>query len=107
MSRSKVKPRLMHMPDVLVYMGVTKRFFDTQIRNRLTEIKFGYKTIAFEVDEVDRLIDTIKKGDKSCHKNYTQESVAERTDDTKSTKSTPQGKVTKLSVYEKWLTQPK
>ena len=104
MSRSNIKPRLIQLPDVLTYLGVKKPFFDSRLRNRLTEVKLGYKTIAFEKDEVDRLIDIIKKGELPCQKNYRQESSREGIVDTRSTKSTAQGKVTQLSVYEKWLT---
>jgi len=66
----------------------------------------GYRTIAFEKDEVDRLIDIIKKGDTTCHKTYPLESSSEKKD-MKSIKSIVQDKVTKQSVYEKWLSPPR
>ena len=106
MSRSKSQ-RLMQLTAVCEYMGIKKKFFDTKIRSLLTEVKLGYKTIAFEKDEVDKLIDSIKKGESLCKQNYRQESRNE-TVHTGSTKGTAQPKVTKLSVYEKWLNpQPK
>ena len=60
MSRSNVKQRLIQLPDVLTYLGIKKPFFDSRLRKRLTEVKLGYRTIAFEKDEVDKLIDIIK-----------------------------------------------
>ena len=103
MSRSK-QQRLMQLPAVLEYMGkIGKGFFDENIRHQLTEVKMGYRTIMFEKEEVDGLIEKLKKGELTCHKNYRQESGVERMGDTKSTKSIPQPKVTKLSAYEQFL----
>jgi len=104
MSRSK-QQRLMQLPAVLEYMGkIGKGFFDENIRHQLNEVRMGYRTIMFEKDEVDRLIDKLKKGELKCHKNCRQESTLKEEGDTKSTNATPPPKVTKLSVYEKWLT---
>ena len=108
MSRSSVKPRLIQLPDVLVYLGVKKPFFDQRLRSRLTEIKLGYRTIAFEKDEVDKLIDTIKKGDPPCQKNYRQD-YSIRTEDTKLISDTNQPQATSLKEYKSLLKreQPK
>ena len=103
MSRSNIKPRLIQLPDVLTYLGVKKPFFDSRLRSRLTEVKLGYKTIAFEKDEVDRLIDSIKKGDSSCQTNYPQDSTSEKMELMRSTSTTAQAKGTRLSAYEKLL----
>ena len=74
MSRIK-QQRLMQLPAVLEYMGkIGKGFFDVNIRHQLTEVKMGYRTIMFEKEEVDRLIEKLKKGELTCHKNYSQES---------------------------------
>ena len=105
MSRSSVKPRLIQLPDVLVYLGVKKPFFDKQLRKRLTEIPLGYRTIAFEKDEVDKLIDSIKKGDPSCQTNYPQD-YSIRTEDTKLTSDTNPPQATSLSEYKSLLGKP-
>ena len=105
MSRSSVKPRLIQLPDVLVYLGVKKPFFDKQLRKRLTEIPLGYRTIAFEKDEVDKLIDSIKKGDPSCQTNYQQDYNA-KTVATKLTSDTNQPQATSLSEYKSLLGKP-
>ena len=102
MSRSSVKPRLIQLPDVLVYLGVKKPFFDKQLRKRLTEIPLGYRTIAFEKDEVDKLIDSIKKGDPSCQTNYRQDYEAEKVS-TPLTNDTNQPQATSLSEYKSLL----
>jgi len=106
---SHTKPqRLMQLPAVLEYMGkIGKGFFDENIRHQLTEVKMGYRTIMFEKDEVDRLIDKLKKGELTCHKNYRQESSPSR-EDSRSTSTIAQGKTSEPSVYEEWLNpQPK
>ena len=105
MSRSKVKPRLIQLPDVLVYLGVKKPFFDKQLRKRLTEIPLGYRTIAFEKDEVDKLIESIKKGDPSCLTNY-QQGYRSATVATKLTSDTNQPQATSLSEYKSLLGKP-
>ena len=105
MSRSSTKPRLIQLPDVLVYLGVKKPFFDKQLRKRLTEIQLGYRTIAFEKDEVDKLIDSIKKGDPPCQTNYRQD-YNTKTEDTKLTSDTSQPQATSLSEYKSLLGRP-
>ena len=105
MSRSDVKPRLIQLPDVLVYLGVKKPFFDKQLRKRLTEIPLGYRTIAFEKDEVDKLIDSIKKGDPPCQTNYQQDCNAE-TVATKLTSDINPPQATSLSEYKSLLGKP-
>ena len=105
MSRSSVKPRLIQLPDVLVYLGVKKPFFDKPLRKRLTEIPLGYRTIAFEKDEVDKLIDSIKKGDPPCQTNYQQDCNAE-TVATKLTSDINPPQATSLSEYKSLLGKP-
>jgi predicted DNA-binding transcriptional regulator AlpA len=105
MSRSSLKPRLIQLPDVLTYLGVKKPFFDQRLRSRLTEVKLGYRTIAFEKDEVDRLIDSIKKGETSCQTNC-QQGYSIRTEDTKLTNDTNQPQATSLSEYKSLLGKP-
>ena len=105
MSRSEVKPRLIQLPDVLVYLGVKKPFFDKQLRKRLTEIPLGYRTIAFEKDEVDKLIDSIKKGDTPCQTTYRQDCNTE-TVATKLTSDTNPPQATSLSEYKSLLGKP-
>ena len=61
MSRSELKPRLLQLPDVLHYMGVKKQYFNKYIRKQLSEIKFGYRTIFFELAEIDAYIDNAKR----------------------------------------------
>ena len=99
MSRSSTKPRLMQLPDVLTYLGIKKPFFDSRLRSRLTEVKLGYRTIAFEKDEVDELIDIIKKGDTPCQTNYRQD-YNTKTEDTKLTSDTSQPQATSLKEYK-------
>jgi len=108
MSRSEIKPRLMQLPDVLTYLGVKKPFFDRQLRKRLTEIPLGYRTISFEKDEVDKLIESIKKGDPSWLTNY-QQGYSIKTEDTKLTNDTSQPQATSLKEYKSLLKreQPK
>ncbi len=105
MSRSSLKPRLIQLPDVLTYLGVKKPFFDQRLRSRLTEVKLGYRTIAFEKDEVDRLIDSIKKGDPSCQKNCRQD-YSSKTVAIKSINDTSQPQATSLSEYKSLLGKP-
>ena len=105
MSRSEVKPRLIQLPDLLVYLGVKKPFFNRQLRKRLTEIPLGYRTIAFEKDEVDKLIDSIKKGDLPCQTNYPQDCNTE-TVATKLTSDTNPPQATSLSEYKSLLGKP-
>jgi len=105
MSRSSVQPRLMQLPDVLVYLGIKKPFFDQRLRRHLTEVKLGYRTIAFEKDEVDKLIDSIKKGDPPCQTNY-QQDYSIRTEDTKLTSDTNPPQATSLSEYKSLLGKP-
>ena len=105
MSRSSLKPRLIQLPDVLTYLGVKKPFFDQRLRSRLTEVKLGYRTIAFEKDEVDKLIDSIKKGDPSCQTNYRQDYEAEKVS-TPLTNDTNQPQATSLSEYKSLLGKP-
>ena len=102
MSRSSVKPRLIQLPDVLVYLGIKKPFFDQRLRRHLTEVKLGYRTIAFEKDEVDKLIDSIKKGDPSCQTNYQQDYEAEKVS-TPLTNDTNQRQDTSLQEYKSLL----
>jgi len=107
MSRSK-QQRLMQLPAVLEYMGkIGKGFFDENIRHQLTEVKMGYRTIMFEKEEVDGLIEKLKKGELTCHKNYRQESIPSR-EDSGSTNATSRKKTAKQSAYNKLLNlQPK
>jgi len=95
----------MQLPDVLVYLGVKKPFFDSRLRSRLTEVKLGYKTIAFEKDEIDELIDIIKKGDTPCQKNC-QQDYNSKTVATKLTSDTSQPQATSLSEYKSLLGRP-
>tara|TARA_R110002050_G_scaffold196723_1_gene331719 strand:- start:404 stop:724 length:321 start_codon:yes stop_codon:yes gene_type:complete len=101
MSRIK-QQRLMQLPAVCEYMGIKKKFFDTKIRSLLTEVKLGYKTIAFEKDEVDKLIDSIKKGESLCKQNYRQESKS-TANNTTLTKGIAQARDTSQSAYARLL----
>ena len=107
MSRSK-QQRLMQLPAVLEYMGkIGKGFFDENIRHQLTEVKMGYRTIMFEKEEVDGLIEKLKKGELTCHKNYRQESSLSK-EGSRSTNAINPKKTAKQSAYEKLLSlQPK
>jgi len=73
MSRSKVKPRLIQLPQLLEYLGISKPVFNKTLRNKLKPIQLGHRTIMYEMDEVDRIIDSIKKGETPCHTDYIKE----------------------------------
>jgi predicted DNA-binding transcriptional regulator AlpA len=101
----EITPRLMRLPAVLEYMDVQKPLFDKHIRGKLTEVRLGYRTIAFEKDEVDRLIDSIKKGETSCQTNCRQD-YSLKTVATKLTNDTNQPQATSLSEYKSLLGKP-